>query len=260
MRVERLCSCVNSSRVTAHEQLRTLADGTASVVGDALVGVYAHGSLALGCFNPRRSDLDVLVVVERSPTFEERAELAALFSRVSGPAGSLSPEQPVGLRPLELHVVRTDELRPWRHPAPFELHWRGELVNRGVDRDLAAHVTVVRAAGIAVVGSPPRSVFPPVPRGDYEDALRGDLAWTREHGRELYAVLSPLRVWASLTTGQLHSKATAARWAVPRLPSVLRPLAERALASYEGDGGAFEHDPRELERLLDFVEAQLDAA
>ncbi len=29
---------------------------------DALLGVYLHGSLAMGCFNPQKSDIDLLAV------------------------------------------------------------------------------------------------------------------------------------------------------------------------------------------------------
>ncbi|MFH1315799.1 MAG: nucleotidyltransferase domain-containing protein [Candidatus Uhrbacteria bacterium] len=43
---------------------------TESIVGifqealkDSLVGVYVHSSAAMGCFNPKMSDLDLLVVV-----------------------------------------------------------------------------------------------------------------------------------------------------------------------------------------------------
>ncbi|WP_458462487.1 nucleotidyltransferase domain-containing protein, partial [Paenibacillus sp.] len=29
---------------------------------DALVGIYLHGSMAMGCFHPNQSDIDTLVV------------------------------------------------------------------------------------------------------------------------------------------------------------------------------------------------------
>jgi predicted nucleotidyltransferase len=226
-------------------QLEELASGLREVLGDRLVGVYVHGSLALGCFNPRRSDLDVIAVAEGGTSDGERLRLASLFA---------APAE----RPLELHLLRRDDLHPWRHRASFELHWHGDLVERspGGDRDLAAHVTVARAVGIALLGPPPRELLPEVPRADYLDALRRDLAWTREHGNELYVVLSPLRVRAALESGELHSKASGAEWAMGRLPPDLRPLVERAHAAYTGSG-TFETERAELERLLAFVEARV---
>jgi predicted nucleotidyltransferase len=35
------------------------------MLGSNLVGVYLHGSLAMGCFNPHASDIDVLVITQR---------------------------------------------------------------------------------------------------------------------------------------------------------------------------------------------------
>ena len=35
------------------------------ILQDNLVGVYLHGSAVMGCFNPDRSDIDLIVVVER---------------------------------------------------------------------------------------------------------------------------------------------------------------------------------------------------
>jgi len=34
------------------------------LLGGNLVGVYLHGSYAMGCFNPEKSDLDLLIVVK----------------------------------------------------------------------------------------------------------------------------------------------------------------------------------------------------
>jgi hypothetical protein len=44
-------------------QLDRLVAGLREVLGERLVAVYLHGSLALGGFQPGRSDIDVLVVV-----------------------------------------------------------------------------------------------------------------------------------------------------------------------------------------------------
>jgi aminoglycoside adenylyltransferase-like protein len=235
------------------KQLDDLSAGLGRILGDRLVGVYVHGSYALGCFNPSRSDLDVVAVATDTAA---RDDLAALLGSVSGAPGPLDPAHAPAKRPLEFHLLLTDDLRPWRHPCPFELHWHGALIERGEDWDLAAHITVARASGIALAGPPPQEIFPEVPQADFEDSLRRDLAWTREHGKELYRTLSPLRVWATLETKRPHSKASAAEWALPRLPADLHPVAERALVAYRGSAG-FDPTPEELDSILDFVEARV---
>ena len=35
------------------------------ILRDNLVGVYLHGSLVMGCFNPQKSDIDLIIVVDK---------------------------------------------------------------------------------------------------------------------------------------------------------------------------------------------------
>ena len=44
------------------------------ILKDNLIGVYLHGSLAMGCFNPKLSDVDFIVVVERKLSVDEKKE------------------------------------------------------------------------------------------------------------------------------------------------------------------------------------------
>lgn len=45
------------------------------ILGNNLVGLYLHGSLALGGFNPRRSDVDYIAVMQAPPARETRLRL-----------------------------------------------------------------------------------------------------------------------------------------------------------------------------------------
>src|SRR5438128_2201557 len=69
---------------TASGQLADLTEGLRRVLGDGLVGVYLHGSLAMGCFNPARSDLDLLVVIEASMEADTKSAVMAHLLAVSG--------------------------------------------------------------------------------------------------------------------------------------------------------------------------------
>ena len=46
-------------------QLLGFVSNLSEMLGNNLVGVYLHGSLAMGCFNPHASDIDVLVITHR---------------------------------------------------------------------------------------------------------------------------------------------------------------------------------------------------
>ena len=41
------------------------AEQSKHILQENLVGIYLHGSAVMGCFNPDRSDIDLIVVVER---------------------------------------------------------------------------------------------------------------------------------------------------------------------------------------------------
>lgn len=227
-------------------ELARLTRDLQSVVGADLTGVYAHGSFALGCFNPALSDLDVLVVTKRSLTHGERTALGPLLARVSR---------------LEIHVLTESALVPWRHPAPYDLHFGSEqrLVGPGEDHDLAAHVTVARYAGVALLGPLPADVLPEVPWQDYEDSLRRDLEWCGEHGGRLYAVLSPARIWATLTERVVHSKASGAAWAVERAPQEFRPLLSQVLETYRTGSSEPRFEREQVRPFVDYVIEQLAA-
>jgi predicted nucleotidyltransferase len=224
-------------------QLEDLVGGLQEALGDDLIGVYVHGSLALGCFNPALSDLDVLVVSIRSLAPRQRDAVGPILA--------------LGGR-IEIHFLAAPSLYPWRHPTPYDLHvgWKGDALGPGEDADLAAHVTVVRHAGIALLGPPATDVFPEVPWTDYEDSLRRDLDWCRDHGSELYAVLSPARIWATLTEGAVHSKASGAAWALERT-SEFRPLLERAVDAYRHGDTQPVFGREEVLRFVEFVTGQI---
>ena len=137
--------------------------GLTRVLGPALVGVYLHGSGALGGWSAERSDVDLLGVVARP--LERRAK-REISSRLNHP--SLGSPTPAGLElSLVTAAVAAD---PPRRP-PFELH-----VSTGpspqthlggpasADPDLLLHFAVCRRAGVIVAGPDPVEVFAEPPR------------------------------------------------------------------------------------------------
>ena len=44
------------------EFLNIFAEKSKSVLGKNLIGIYLHGSLVFGCFNPKKSDIDLILV------------------------------------------------------------------------------------------------------------------------------------------------------------------------------------------------------
>ncbi len=55
--------------------MQVIKDRYTSVLTDCLTGIYLHGSLAAGCFQWERSDIDFLTVVRRALTEDEKLGL-----------------------------------------------------------------------------------------------------------------------------------------------------------------------------------------
>ena len=81
-------------------------------LGGRLIGVYLHGSLATGCFNFARSDIDLLTITRHRLSGEAKKQLIETLLRISK-----SPH------PVEISFLCFDDLHPWRYPPPFDLHY-----------------------------------------------------------------------------------------------------------------------------------------
>lgn len=226
---------MNASTARAVAFAERLAADLAVILGGDLVGVYLHGSAAMGCFNPDRSDIDLLVVIHQALSPARRHAIAELMLVRSG-----APY------PVELTVLTTEQLHPWRHPAPFDFHysemWRGSLAQQLAegklhsvpltDPDLAAHITTLRARGRVLWGAPIHEVFPAVPEADFRQAILADLEWIGHHSTQIYGVLNACRVLAYLSGQGVRSKAEAADWALQHLPAAHRATITKALSAY----------------------------
>ena len=220
------------------EICRRFAEAARCVFGDALTGVYLHGSAAMGCYNPAVSDLDFIVVVQKAVSDEARRAFMARVAALDGEAPG---------KGIEMSVVLAGVCRPFVYPTPFELHWSRmhaawyrrdpeDYVQkmRGTDADLAAHFTVIRQRGICLLGAPVGDVFAPVPEADYLDSIWDDVAGAAEEiaGNTMYYALNLARVLAYLKDRKVLSKREGGEWALENLPQY-RGILRAALEEYE---------------------------
>ena len=218
--------------------LSSFADRSKDILGDDLVGVYLHGSAVMGCFNPRKSDIDLITVAERPLSDPvKRAYLDMVVEH-----NALGP-----VKGIEMSVVLRAVCRPFVYPTPYELHFSAGHLARyaedpdayiremnGRDKDLAAHFTVICKRGKCLCGAPVEEVFAEVPREDYLDSLWYDVEGAREEIGEypMYLTLNLARVLAYREEGLILSKKEGGEWAMERLPAEYRPLIADALREY----------------------------
>ena len=39
-----------------------------AILGENLAGIYLHGSAVMGCYNPKKSDIDIIIVINDDMT------------------------------------------------------------------------------------------------------------------------------------------------------------------------------------------------
>jgi streptomycin 3"-adenylyltransferase len=108
------------------------------ILSDDLVGVYLYGSLAMGCFNPGSSDVDVILVVRQSLSKEKKRKVIELLN------GVCSEE-----KRLELSIVGMDVLQKPTYPIKVYLHheyWGNTLENE-MDNEILSNLYTTKKRG-----------------------------------------------------------------------------------------------------------------
>ena len=192
-----------------------------SILGENLVGMYVHGSIAFGCFSWEKSDVDFIAVVEKPLSHEHQiAIIRALLAR--------TPDAPP--KGIEMSVVLKEHCLNFVYPTPFELHFSNAHIDAYTedidahcralhaqsDPDLAAHFAVIREAGQVLYGLAISEIFSPVPRNALLESILLDIG---EPGEDpLYHTLNLCRALALYDENRLLSKAQGVSWALPRFP------------------------------------------
>lgn len=234
-----------------------LRDRAGEALGDRLVGLYLHGSLALGDFYPAASDIDFHAATAGEldgPALERLAAMHAGFKAEGGwparlegvyfPVTTLRRPDPVG---APAPTVGVDwDLRPGR-PGPT---W---VLDRWITRE----------HGVVVTGPDPRDLIDPIGPADLRAAVLAsllgdwagrlekgaDVGWLRPRNYQAFAVLTICRDLHVLERGTVVAKPAAAAWAMGRLPPPWPAQVERAMA-WRADERV---DDRHLPETLGFV-------
>ena len=220
--------------------IQAFVEQSGIILKDNLTGIYLHGSAVMGCFNPLKSDIDLIAVVERPLSESDKRAFMDMVVRcnTSGPA-----------KGIEMSIVLREVCNPFVYPTPFELHFSAghlewykkdpeDYIRRmnGVDRDLAAHFAVISSRGRCLYGLPIQEVFGEIPGCDYMDSIWNDISEAPEKITEdtMYLTLNLARVLAYKEEGLVLSKKEGGEWALGKLPAEFHPLIADALREYSG--------------------------
>ena len=192
--------------------LRDLADGLRSL-SPPVLGAWVTGSVSLGAFDDRASDIDVIVVTDGDLSTDQVDRVAALHSRLE--------RDHILARRLEVQYLPTEALRgePAR-PYPVADHGQFVAAGRG---DLNATLRwLFREHGITLFGPPAGELPIVVSWDDVLAAMRYNLTiywdWSAtgtpspaltDDEEVFYAVATLCRILSTVEDGRIVSKGAA---------------------------------------------------
>ncbi len=206
-----------------------------NILGENLLGLYVYGSFLLGGLQ-KYSDIDLFAVSSRKTTRREKEQLEKALLKISG-IYAVSKE----LKPIELTVVVKSQINPWNYPPSFDFlygDWlRKEFEAGNIEPwetkelpNLALVITQLLLSNKIVFGPSPNALFNLVPYDDFMraitceiDSVLNDLNWDTRN-----VLLTLARIWSTVETDLIRSKADAADWTISKLPEKYKEIVMRA--------------------------------
>lgn len=231
------------------------------ILQENLTGIYLHGSLAMGCFNPNSSDIDFLVVVKEEITLEVKRKLADVLIELGegGPA-----------KDFEMSVVLEEIAKDFVHPTPFILHYSKAHKERYLndpkyicgnfkDEDLAAHITIIKNRGKCLYGQPIELAFGDVPKEHYVQSIVNDVMYAKDQAQDepVYLILNLCRVLAFLQEGIVCSKKEGGEWGNKNVPTKFRTIVDYALVQYQNSNFKTVWDQEEIKEFAYYMEEKI---
>lgn len=212
------------------------------ILGNNLVGIYLHGSAVMGCFNDKKSDIDLLVVINRNLSDEDKLRYMDMVVELNAFAPS---------KGIELSIVRKSVCKPFIYPTPFELHFSVAHLEwykrepfdyikkmNGTDKDLASHIMIIYHRGLCLLGEEICNVFEDVDQKVYLDSIWYDIENSEEDIIEnpVYITLNLCRVLAYKQKKLILSKHEGGKWGLDNIPKRYCKLIQQSLDDYASVG------------------------
>ncbi|WP_312884383.1 aminoglycoside adenylyltransferase domain-containing protein [Paenibacillus xylanilyticus] len=209
-------------------------------LSDSLVGIYLHGSMAMGCFHPNESDIDILVVCRDKQSAETYRSIAIKLMHIE--------EAQNITKGFEISIVLESTIANLAYPTPFEFHYSAYhrekyrtdeqyLCGGYEDPDLVAHMAVIYDRGVVLYGKPIMDLFHPVPREYMIASITSDVGAALEEiaDNPVYYVLNLSRVLLYVRDSVIYSKREAGERALTEFPSKYQGVISQCLAKYNGE-------------------------
>lgn len=208
--------------------LENIIISSKNILKENLLGIYLHGSILLGSFNPSISDLDYIIVVNKKLSTSDKYKL---MQDVIEKLLSLAPK-----KGLEFHVLLAEDCRKViEEEMEFDFHFsdyhlESYLNNplkyieemHGIDGDLPVHIAVINQSGKALYGPSPKEIFSIVSKDIYWNSVLSDIAEAEISiiSTPTYTILNLCRSLAFKNTEKIFSKVDGGNWVLNNITDI----------------------------------------
>ncbi len=236
--------CCLTGNLTAYkdvnELLQAYEQGIRPILGGDLRGAYLTGSLSYEAFDYGRSDIDIVVIVQR-PLSPTRVEAAGRFHV------ELEKRFTAWARRIECSYTPVEmltQVRPPREPRPY---WGAGVLYEAAQygNEWVINNYLLYRHGIVLYGPEFRELCGPVDIEEVQKACvrdlfqewepkAGDAVWFRDSHYSSYFILNLCRILYTVIRKELVSKQAAAAWVQSRYGEPWRSLIEKAARWHYG--------------------------
>ena len=215
-------------------------------LGERLEGVYLHGSIALGAFNPDSGDIDILVVVNEPLTVQEKLDIAGEIIAID--------KSPC---PLEMSAITLVDAQTWKNPGNCVFHYSDYWTERYLkrladgksevyvadhefpDSDVTSYIGLINQSGIVLYGRQIKGTFADIPAEDFLEAISADIddydfnAYDARYFASNILILG--RILSFKLEKRILSKYDAGLWMIENVPENLRYIPQAAMEFWFAD-------------------------
>ena len=212
-----------------------------------LSGVYLNGSMVLNSFDEKRSDIDMIGIIDNFLSAEEKIELGSLLLALH--------RKPC---PLEILLIVKEHLIPWQYPPICHFYFSDYFVEQykqfllgenlthrlltinSNTLNITSSVKITKEKGVCLYGMAINDLFPDIPDSDFWDAISTNALdydpVSDNDAHRPFAILQLCRILSYRETKKLLSKQEAAIWAINTLPVNFQAIISYALYEKYGIG------------------------
>ncbi|MBB2182185.1 DUF4111 domain-containing protein [Lachnospiraceae bacterium MD1] len=246
------------------EQIKQVTDIWLDCIGEAVVGIYLHGSMVLDSFVEGVSDIDIIIICDKRLSREERLSVAEKIIEID-----CKPSH------LEMSAIWINDLNPWKHPVPCQFHYSDSWTERYknllngtlkecfivdedfCDPDIASYIHLINQSGICIWGRPIKEVFPTIPEKDFWNSISNDVAEYdfRAYNPRYFAsnILILGRILSYKYEKRILSKYDGAIWTLNFVPEKYRYIIDQAIKEWYSEEKDLEYKEEDLEELKELL-------